>query len=324
MNRRHFVSAASSAAILAATGRAFAQGAFPSRPVTLLVPQPAGGGADNLCRTLQARMQATLGQPLVIDNRGGAAGNIGTAAGAKAAADGYTLVFVNLSTMALNPYLYANPGFKVEDFAPVIHLASVANLVCVHPDVPAKTMKDFIALAKAQPGKVSYGTAGNGSANHLGGEMLKKMAGIDLMHVPYKGGGPAILAAIAGETNAIVADPSAAIPQVKAGKLRALAVTSAKRARALPDVPTVAESGVAGYEATSWAGLVVPKGTPAAVIARLHEAAAGALRVPEIADKLSGLLYEPVGAGPADFAALIKSENEKWAPLIRQLGMRLD
>lgn len=302
-----------------------AQDRYPSKPVTLLVPQPAGGGADALCRSLQGELQKALGQPVIIDNRGGAAGNIGTAAGLAAPADGYTITFVNLSTMALNPHLYAKTGYAVSDMKPVILLTSVANIIAVNPDkVQARTLAELLDLARKNPGKLSYATAGNGSGNHLGGEMLKAMAKVDLMHVPYKGGGPALNALLGGEVDAAVADPLATLPHIKAGKLRALAVTSAKRASALPDIPTVAEAGVPGYEAASWAGIVVPKGTTSAIVDALYKAFDKALKTPDVAARLSSQLYEPVGAGPQEFARFAAAENDKWSKLIKQLGVRLD
>lgn len=311
--------------LISAPGWLLAHDRFPSKPVTLLVPQPAGGGADALCRSLQGELQKALGQPVIIDNKGGAAGNIGTAAGLAAPADGYTVTFVNLSTMALNPHLYAKTGYVVADMQPVILLTTVANLIAVNPErVPAKSLAEFIELARRNPGKLTYATAGNGSGNHLGGEMLKAMAKIDLLHVPYKGGGPALNALLGGEVDAALADPLATLPHVKAGKLRALAVTSAQRASALPDIPTVAESGVPGYEAASWAGIVVPKGTPAAVVEVLHKAFDKALKTPDVATRLSSQLYEPVGAGPQEFARFAAAENAKWSKLIKQLGVRLD
>ena len=323
--RRFMFTLAGSAAAVASPNWAVAQDRYPSKPITLLVPQPAGGGADALCRSLQGKLQEALGQSVIIDNKGGAAGNIGTAAGLAAPADGYTVTFVNLSTMALNPHLYAKTGYAVSDAQPVIWLTSVANLIVVNPQrVPAKTLAEFIQLARKNPGKYAYATAGNGSGNHLGGEMLASMAKIDLLHVPYKGGGPALNALLAGEVDAAVADPLATLPHIRAGKLRALAVTSAKRSQALSDVPTVAESGVPGYEATSWAGIVVPKATPPAIVETLRAAFDKALKTPEIASKLSSQLYEPVGAGPKDFAQLVSSENDKWSRLIRQLGVKLD
>ena len=304
---------------------ALAADAYPSRPITLLVPQPAGGGADALCRVLQPKVQESLKQTLVIDNRAGAAGNIGTTVGLAAAPDGYTVTFVNLATVALNPHLYAKTGYKVADMQPVALLAKVANIIVVNPaKVPANTLKELIAQAKQAPGKLTYGTAGNGSGNHLGGEMLKKMAGIDILHVPYKGGAPAVNAVLAGEVDMAVADPLAVLAHVKAGTLRALAVTSATRSKFIPDLPTVAESGVPGYDASSLAGLVVPKGTPSAIVDRLHKAFAQALKAPDIANRLASQLYEPSGAGPAEFAALMAKEDARWAGLIKQLNIQLD
>lgn len=302
----------------------YAQDKYPSKPITLVVPQPAGGDADAFCRSLQAKMQEVLGQPVVIDNKGGAGGNIGTAFGAKAQPDGYTLVFVNQGTMALNPHLYPNPGYTVAQFDPVAHLATINLLICVHPSVPAKTLQEFLELAKKEPGKYAYGSAGNGSANHLAGEMLKSMAKVDLMHVPYRGGAPAITAALGGETACVIAFPMAALPHVKAGKLRALAVTGTSRAKALPDIPTVAECGVKGYEFASWFGFVVPKGTPAPIVARLQQAAQAALKVPEVNGRLIANLTQPETGGPKEFGQLIASENARWSGLIKQYGLKID
>lgn len=301
-----------------------AQEKYPSRPVTLLVPQPAGGDADAFCRALQSKMQELLGQPVVIDNRGGAAGNIGTALGAKAAPDGYTVTFVNQSTMSMNPHLYPSPGYRLEQFEPVTHLASVDLVICAHPSVQANNLKEFLELVRKSPGKLNYGTAGNGSANHIAGEMLKAMAKVDVTHVPYKGGAPAITAALGGEIQCVVAFPLAALPHIKAGKLKALAVTGSKRVAALPDVPTVAESGVAGYQFSSWFGFVVPKGTPADVIQRLHSAASGALKTPEVAEKLLAGMTQPVAGDPREFAQLIAQENARWSKLIKQYNIAID
>lgn len=303
---------------------ALAQGKYPDRPITLIVPQPAGGDADAFCRSLQTKMQQVLGQPVVIDNRGGAAGNIGTALGAKAQPDGYTVTFVNQGTMALNPHLYPSTGYKLDQFEPVSYLASVDLLICAHPSVPANNLKEFLDLARKAPGRYNYGTAGNGSANHLAGEMLKSMGKVDLTHVPYKGGGPAITAALGGEIQSVVAFPLAAIPHVKAGKLKALAVTGSKRAKALPDVPTVAESGVTGYEFSSWFGFVVPKGTPADIVNRLNAAATAALKTPEVSERLLEGMTTPVGAGPKEFAQLIAKENARWGKLIPQYNVKID
>jgi len=303
---------------------ATAEDRYPNKPIRFIVPQPPGGGADALVRTLQPKMQELIGAAIVVDNRPGAGGNIGTAEGAKARPDGYTWVFVNLSTMAINPHIYANTGYRISDFEPVTNMAATTNLICVNPSVPAKTMVEFIALAKAKPGSLTYATAGNGSENHLMGELLKSMAGIDLVHVPYKGGGPAVIATLGGEVSSVVADPLSAFSHVKSGKLRALAVTTAKRAKPLPDIPTVAESGVPGYEASGWRALVLPKGTPKEVQAKVHAAVVGALKDPAISERLSAQLYEPIGSSPAEFAAFIQSENEKWERLVKKIGLKVD
>lgn len=303
---------------------AFAQDKYPNKPVTLIVPQPAGGDADAVCRALQPRMQAVLGQSVVIDNRGGAGGNIGTALGAKAAPDGYTVTFVNQGTMALNPHLYPNPGYQADSLAPVTWLTSTDLVIVANPSVPANNLKDFLQLARKEPGKYTYGTAGNGSANHLAGEMLKSMAKVDLTHVPYKGGGPAVIAVLGGEISSAVAFPLSALPHIQAGKLKALAVTGKQRAKALPNVPTVAESGVDGYEFSSWFGLTVPRGTPEPIIQRIHHAAAEALKERAVAERLAASLTEPVGAGPKEFGALIARESERWSRLIKQFGLKID
>lgn len=324
MNRRTLIQASAGLAASALAGGVFAQEKYPHKPITLLVPQPAGGDADSVCRALQPKMQQVLGQPVVIDNRGGAGGNIGTALGAKAAPDGYTVTFVNQGTMALNPNLYPKPGYKVDMLAPVTWLASIDLIIVAHPSVPASNLQEFIELARKEPGKYSYGTAGNGSANHLAGEMLKSMAKIDLMHVPYRGGSASIIAALGGEISSAVAFPLAALPHIKAGKLKALAVTGRTRSKALPDVPTVAESGVPGYEFSSWMGLAVPRGTPDTVVAQIHKAASLALKEKDVAERLSAGMTEPVGAGSKEFSELITKENLRWSKLIKQYEMKVD
>lgn len=328
MNRRKLLKTLPIVAIpnllsLASSG-ASAQTSYPSKPITLIVPQPAGGDADAFCRTLQPKMQEFLGQSVIIDNRGGAAGNIGTAAGSKAAADGYTLTFVNQGTMAVNPHLYPNPGYTVEQFIPVTQLSSIDLIICAHPSVKANNLKELLELARKTPGAMNYGTAGSGSANHLAGELIKSMAGVDITHVPYKGGGPAISAALSGEIQLVVAFPLAAMAHIKAGKLKALAVTGSKRSAALPDVPTVAESGVKGYEFSSWFGLALPKGTPADIVTKVHDAAAHALKTPAIAEKLLSGMTRPVGSSPKEFADLIAKESNQWNKLIKQLNIKID
>lgn len=311
-------------ALLGAPSLLRAQDKFPSKPVTLLVPQPAGGDADAFCRTLQPKMQEFLGQPIVVDNRGGAAGNIGTALGARAAPDGYTVTFVNQGTMTINPHLYASPGFTVDQFVPVSHLASVDLVICAHPSVKANNLQELLELARKAPGSLNYATAGNGSANHMAAELLKAQAKVFLTHIPYRGGGPAITAALGGEVQLVVAFPLAVLQHVKSGMLKALAVTGPKRSAALPDVPTVAESGVKGYEFSSWFGFALPKGTPDAIVTRLHDAAVHALKTPAIADRLLAGMTRPVGSGPKELAELITRESAQWGKLIKQLGIKLD
>lgn len=301
-----------------------AQTNYPNKPITLIVPQPAGGDADVFCRTLQPKMQEFLGQSLVIDNKGGAAGNIGTALGARAVPDGYTITFVNQGTMTINPHLYQNTGYSVDQFVPVSHLASVDLVICAHPSVKANNLKEFIALAKHAPGHYNYGTAGSGSANHMAGELLKSMAGIFMTHIPFRGGGPAITAALAGDVQIVVAFPLAALPHIKAGKLKALAVTGASRAQALPNVPTVAESGVKGYEFASWFGFVLPKGTPDTVVKRVQDAASFAIKTPEVASKLLAGMTRPIASSPKVFADLIVKESNQWGRMIKTLNVKVD
>jgi len=324
LDRRHALKALALTAWAAQSGHLLAQGSYPSKPVTLLVPQPAGGDADAFCRALQPKMQEFLGQPVVVDNRGGAAGNIGTTLGARAAPDGYTVTFVNQGTMAINPHLYANAGFSVDQFIPVSHLASVDLVICAHPSVKANNLQELLELARKAPGSINYGTAGSGSANHMAGELLKSMANVFLTHIPYRGGGPAIIAALGGEIQLVVAFPLAVMQHIKSGKLKALAVTGAKRAAALPDVPTVAESGVKGYEFSSWFGLVLPKGTPDAIVAKVQGAAQHALKTPAVAERLHASMTRPVGSGSKEFADLISRESAQWGKLIKQLGIKLD
>lgn len=310
--------------LLAAPTWVRAQDRYPAKPVTLLVPQPAGGDADAFSRLLQPRMQELLGQPLIIDNRGGAAGNIGTALGARAAADGYTVTFVNQGAMTINPHLYANPGFTVDQFVPVSHLASVDLVVCASPALQAGSLRTVLELARKAPGALNYATAGNGSANHLAAELLQSQAKVSLTHIPYRGGAPAITAALGGEVQLVVAFPLAALQHIKAGTLKALAVTGPRRSSALPDVPTVAESGLPGYEFSSWFGLMLPRGTPEAIVTRVHDAAVAALKTPSTAERLSAGMTRPVGSSPRELSDLITRESSRWGGLIRQLGIKLD
>lgn len=322
--RRDLLKALTMAPLASGVAPLFAQSDYPSRPVTLLVPQPAGGDADVFCRTLQPKMQEFLGQPVVVDNRGGAAGNIGTAQGARSAADGYTVTFVNQGTMSINPHLYPNPGYSVDQFIPVSHLASVDLVICAHPSVPANNLQELLALVRKAPGQYNYGSAGNGSANHIAGELLKSMAKVFITHIPYRGGAPAIAGAVSGDVQLVVAFPLSASGHIKSGRLKALAVTGAQRSAALPDVPTVAESGLPGYAFSSWFGFVLPKGTPETVVNKVHGSALHAIKTPFVAEKLMAGMTRPIGSSQKEFGELITKESAQWGKLIRQLGIKLD
>lgn len=301
-----------------------AAGQYPEKPVSLIVPQPVGGDADAVCRLLQPHWQKALGQSVIVDNRAGAAGNIGTAAGSRAPHDGYTLTFVNQGTMTINPFLYKDPGFQVADLEPVSLLTTIDLIICAHPSVPANNLAEFLQLAKSKPGSFTYGTAGNGSANHLAGEMLKSMAGVDLVHVPYRGGGPAMIGALGGEISTVVAFPLAALPHIRSGKLKALAITGSARNPALPDVPTVAESGVPGYEFTSWMGLVAPKGTPADRIGVIANATAQAMSDASVRQRLNDSMTTPVAGGPDALRDITRRDSEKMSALISKFQLKID
>ena len=302
---------------------AFAQG-YPSKTIRFIVPWPPGGGADVLARILSPRLSEALGQQIVIDNRGGAAGNIGAELAAKSPPDGYTIVFAYSGTHAINPSIYSKMPFKESDFAPIIWLASVPQVVVVHPSLPVKTVKELIALAKARPGELSYGSSGSGAINHLAGELFNMMAGTRVIHVPYKGGGPAAIALLSGEITLILGEPATIVQHVKAGKLRALAVTTARRALAMPELPTVAEAGVPRYEVTSWNGILIPAGAPADVVGRLNGELNKIISAADMKTRMIENGYEPVG-GPAEkFGEHIRAEIAKWAPVVKAAGVKVD
>src|ERR1035437_7824699 len=304
-------------------GTAFAQD-FPHKTIRYIVPWPPGGGADVLARMLSPRLSEALGQQIVIDNRGGAAGNIGAELAAKSPPDGYTIVFAYSGTHAINPSIYSKMLFKESDFAPIIWLSSVPQVIVVHPSLPVTTVKELIALAKAKPGQLSYGSSGSGAINHLAGELFNMMAGTRLIHVPYKGGGPAAIALLSGEITLILGEPASIVQHVKAGKLRSIAVTSARHALAMPELPTVAEAGVPGYEVTSWNGILIPAGAPADVIKRLHGELNKIISAPDMHARMMELGYEPVGGPPEKFGEHIRAEIAKWAPVVKAAGVRVD
>lgn len=299
-----------------------ADGGYPQRPIRMIVAYPPGGGTDQVGRIMADRLALNLGQNVVIDNRGGATGNIGTELAARANPDGHTLLMGNVAPNAINVSLFRKIGFDpVKDFAPISLVAVTPNILVVHPSVPVKTVKELIALARARPGTLNFPSAGLGSSSHLAGEMLKSMAGVDMVHVPYKGGGPALIALISGQVQIMFATMPAAMPHVKSGKVRPVAVTTAKRSSAMPELPAIAEAGVAGYEAATWYGLLAPAGTPRAVVGRLHGEVVKILGG-ETRERLGALGFEPVGTTPGEFAAYIKSEIVKWAKVITDANIR--
>jgi len=307
---------------VALVGIAPAQAQYPNRAVRLIVPFPAGSGNDTVARFVQPQLSAALGQQVVIDNRAGAAGNLGAEVAARSPADGYTVMMGNIAH-SISMTLYSRLGYDlVKDFAPVTLLASGSFTLATHPSLPAKSAKELIALAKRRPGEINVATAG--AAIRLAAKMLDSMAGIKTTEVNYKGTPQSITAVISGEASVGFPATSAVIPHVRTGKLRALAVTSGQRSSMAPDVPTVAESGVPGYEVTSWYGLMVPAGTPKEIIARLHAAAVNALGQPEVKKRFATTDLEPVGSTPEQFGALVRSEVAKWAKVIKESGMRAD
>jgi tripartite-type tricarboxylate transporter receptor subunit TctC len=297
---------------------------FPAKPIHIVVPYPPGGGTDVVARTVAPKMQEALGQPVVVENRAGAGGNIGTEFVAKSPADGYTLLVASAST-AINNTLTKNVSWQAtRDFAPVVLLVLNQSLLVVHPSVPATNVRELIALAKAKPGQVTYASYGNGSSAHLIGELFKLMAGVDLLHVPYKGAAPAVNDLIGGQVNVLFSDVAAILPHVKSGRARALGIGSEKRFAGLPDVPTIAEAGVPGFVGGGFLGLVAPAGTPAEAVNALNAAALKALAAPEVADRLNSLASPPVGGTPESFGKLLASEVDKWARVIRAGNIKPD
>jgi tripartite-type tricarboxylate transporter receptor subunit TctC len=303
---------------------AWAQSGYPSKPVRVIVPWPPGGGADVLTRMLSPKLSEALAQQIVIDNRGGAAGNIGAELAAKSPPDGYTIVFAYSGTHSINPHIYGKMPFRESDFAPIVWLASVPQVVVVHPSLPVKTMKELIALDKSQPGQLSYGSSGNGAINHLAGELFNHMTGTKLVHVPYKGGGPAAIALISGEIALILGEPASLVGHIKAAKVRAIAVTSARRSPFLPELPTVAESGISGYDVTSWNGMLAPAGTPLDVVKRLNTEYNRIITDSEMVKRMIANGYEPVGGPPEKFGEHIRAEIAKWGPVVKRANIKVD
>jgi len=298
--------------------------AYPDKPIKWVIPWPPGGGADVFSRLVSKQVAEGLGTSLIIENRGGAAGNIGATAAARSAPDGYTIVFAYSGTHSINRHLHKSMPFQESDFAPVIFLSSVPQLLTVNANSPFKSVADVIAAAKANPGKLTFGSSGNGAINHLAGQLFADTAGVKLQHVPYKGGAPAANALMAGEIDLIFGEPSTLLPHVTSGRLRALAVTGAKRSPGVPDLPTIAETGLKGYEVTSWNGVLAPAGTPEAAIKRLNAEFNKALSDPEMRARLIKMGYEPVGGAPELFSKHIAAETVKWGPVVKRSGLEIN
>ena len=297
---------------------------YPSKPIRIVVPQSAGGSTDLTARLVAQKLADALGQPVVVDNRPGAGSIIGTDIVAKAAPDGYTLLVV-ASSITINPSLHKKLPFDpVRDLAPITQLSAFPNMLTVHPALPVKTVRELIALAQAKPGQINYGSSGTGTGTHLSAELFKSMTGVDMVHVPYKGGGPAVTALLGGQVQLNFATIPSVLPHVRAGKLRAVAVTTIKRSPAVPEVPTIAESGVPGYDHGPWNGMLAPAKTPRTVIARLSAEVARIVHLPEAKAVLVHEGAEPVGNTPEEFAAIIRAETAKWEKVIRAAGIKAD
>jgi tripartite-type tricarboxylate transporter receptor subunit TctC len=305
-------------------GAAHAQ-SWPTRPVTLVVAFTPGGPSDVLARIVGKKLEQILGQPFVIENRPGAGGNIAAEGVAHARADGHTLLMGNNSILATNAALYKKINFDPEkDFAPVSLIGSQANILVVNPNVPAKTMDELIALAKAQPGRLSFASSGHGAAAHLAGELFKAEAKVDIAHVPYKGAAPALQDVIAGHVHMMFATAASVVPHIRDGKVRPLAVTTPRRTAVLPEIATVDELGIKGFDATTWHGLVTPSKTPRDVVERLHRATVEALNDPAVRKSLADLGVDIVASSPSEFDAYIKAEIPKWTAIVKASGARLD
>ena len=303
---------------------AFAQ-SYPNHAIRLVVPFPAGGTTDILARAAAQKLTETLGQSVVVDNRPGAGGNIGAELVAKAAPDGYTLLMGTVGTHAINPSLYTKmPYDHIKDFVPVVLVAGVPNVLVVNPSLPINSVADLIKLAKAKPGTINFASSGSGTSIHLSGELFKTMAGVDMTHVPYKGSAPALQDLMGGQVQIMFDNLPSSLALIKAGKLRAIAVTSLKRAPALPDVPTIAESGLPGFEASSWFGILAPAGTPAPIVAKINAEVNKWLQSPDAKEQLLAQGAEAAGGSPEQFVAHIRAETDKWAKVVKASGAKVD
>ncbi|MEQ1772304.1 MAG: tripartite tricarboxylate transporter substrate binding protein [Burkholderiales bacterium] len=301
-----------------------AQPAYPSKPIRLIIPFTAGGASDVVARIVTQRMSESLGQNIFIDNRGGAAGNIGTEIAAKSPPDGYTIAFGNVSTHAINAAIYKLPFSPERDFAPVTVVAVLTNILVVHPTLPVHSVKDLIGLAKARAGQVDYASAGSGSPAHLAGEMFNSMAKVKLNHIPFRGGALATNDLVAGHVAIMFNAMPAAMPHVQTNRLRAIAVTTAKRSRGAPQVPTIAEAGIPGYDLSSWNGFLLPAGTPREIVTRLRDESVKALQIADVNKRLVSIGADPVGNTPEEFVAIIRTDLVRMAKLVKESGAKAD
>ncbi len=302
-----------------------AQAPYPAKAIRYVVPFPAGGPLDIVARAVGQELNRAWGQPVIIDNRPGAGGNIGADVVAKAPADGYTILMGAVSTHAINPTLYSKiPYDPIKDFAPITLITSVPNVLVVHPSIPAKTVRELIAIAKARPGQLNFASGSTGSAGHLAGELFNTMAGVKMVHIPYKGAGPAVVDLLAGHVSLMFDNLASALPNIKAGRVRAIAVTTARRSPFVPDLPTISESGLPGFDIGTWFGVFAPAGTPREVVTKLNAEIVRILNTPGMKDRLANLGAEPMGNTPEQFAAFIKTEIPKYAKVIKASGARVD
>lgn len=325
MQRRKLFLAVAAAALAAGVAAPVQAQEYPTKPIRLIVPFPPGGTTDIVGRLVADKLGAELGQPIVVENRAGAGGSIGSGAIASAAPDGYTLGIATVSTHGINPAIYTNLSFDaIKDFQPITNLAAVPNVMSAHPSVPAEDMASFIALAKQDPGKITYASAGNGSVSHMMGELFKMASGTGLLHVPYRGVGPALNDTLAGQVNVLFDNLPSSLPHIQAGKLRALAVAAPERVAALPDVPTFAEVGLAEVNDSSWFGLVAPAGIPEAVLSKVHKAAVTVLADPVVKERLAQLGAAPVGNSPEEYAKQIADTIARNAAIAKQANIKVD
>ena len=325
MLRMRFLLFVAASLLAGLVGPAFAQADYPNRPVRLIIPFPPGGSNDVVGRVIAQHLGESLGKQIIVDNRAGAGGVIGTEHVAKSPPDGYTLLLGSISGLAVAMSLYPNRGYdSLRDFAPVTQAVTVTNILVVSPTLPARTVNDVLALARAKPGALNYASSGNGTVTHLAGELFKTLGRVNIVHVPFKGGAPALTALMSGEVQMSYENSLIVVPHIKAGKLHALAVTGVQRSKLMPELPTIAEGGLPGYAASGWYGFVVPAAVSKEIVGRLNADIARILRMPDVVERLSGQGAEPVGGTAEQFGAFIRSEIEKWTGLVKTANMKAD